>query len=182
MNLYFRFLKLVLSLFFIKKKHPLDESVMQFRAWPLDCDYNMHVTNARYLSFMDLGRSHLIGQAGLIKKIHQNKFLPIATSVEISYFKEIKPFQRFHLHSRMIFWDEKYWYIRQEFKSGEKLHAVAMVRGLFVKGREKIPFQKIVDLVDETISTPEEPKTVTAWKALLDAKKVSKYQSKSLTD
>ena len=171
MNLYFRFLKLLISLFFLKQKPLLDKSVMTFRAWPLDCDINLHLTNARYLSFMDLGRTHLIGQSGLIKKIHQKKYLPIATSVEISFFKEIKPFQKFQLHSRLIFWDEKYWYSEQQFKSGEKLHAVATVRGVFVKGREKIPFQKIVNLVDETISTPEEPQTVTAWKALLEAKK-----------
>ena len=140
MNLYFRFINLLVSLFYIKQRPPMDESVMKFRAWPLDCDYNMHVTNARYLSFMDLGRTHLIGQAGMLKLVYKKKWLPIATSVEISFFREIQPFQRFYLHSRLVAWDEKYWYIRQEFKSGDKLHAVAMVRGLFVKGRDKIPF------------------------------------------
>ncbi len=155
----------------------MDESVMKFRVWPLDCDYNLHVTNARYLSFMDLGRTHLMGQAGMVKYIHRNKWLPIATSAEISFFKEIKPFQRFFLHSRVIAWDEKYWYIRQEFRSADKLHAVAMVRGLFVKNGKKIPFQELVNLIDDSISKPEEPQTVTAWKALLETKKVAHYQT-----
>jgi len=171
MNLYFRLLKQLLFLFLIKHKPPLEESVMKFRALPFDCDYNMHMTNARYLSFMDLGRTHLTKQAGILTQVYKKKWLPIATSVEISYFREIKPFQRFYLHSRLISWDEKYWYIRQEFNSGDRLHAVAMVRGLFVKGKKKIPFQEIVNLIDDSISAPLEPHTVTTWKALLDAKK-----------
>jgi acyl-CoA thioesterase FadM len=172
MNLYFRFLKLLISLLRIKHKPPLEESVMTLRAWPMDCDYNMHMTNARYLSFMDLGRTHLIAQAGIMKQVFKKKWLPIVTSVEVSFLKEVKPFQRFYLHSRLIAWDEKFWYIEQEFKSEEKLHAVAMVRGLFIKDRKKIPFQDIVDLIDNSISAPDEPQTVTAWKALLAAKKI----------
>ncbi len=174
MNLYFRFIKLLISLLGIKHKPPLEESVMTLRAWPMDCDYNMHVTNARYLSFMDLGRTHLIGQAGIFKQVFKKKWLPIATSVEISFFKEIKPFQKFYLHSRLIAWDEKYWYIEQQFKSDGKLHAVAMVRGLFVNGRKKIPFQDIIYLLDDSITAPDEPQTVIAWKTLLAAKKAEK--------
>lgn len=172
MNLYFRLLKmLVRFLFFSKYKHPLDTSIMPFRALPLDCDYNLHVTNARYLSFMDLGRSHLTKQAGILSAVYKRKWLPIATSVEISFFREIKPFQKFFLHSQLITWDEKYWYIRQDFKSADTLHATAMVRGVFINNRKKVPFQKVVDLLDSSIQAPEEPATVTAWKRLLEAKK-----------
>ena len=171
MNLYFRFIKLLISLFFIERKPPMDESVKSFRAWPFDCDYNLHMTNARYLSLMDLGRIHLTAQAGILKTVYGKKWLPVVTSAELSFFKEIKPFHKFSLHSRVIAWDEKYWYIAQQFKSGDKLHATAMVRGVFVKNRKIIPFQDIVNLIDEKILAPIEPKTVTAWKALLEAKK-----------
>ena len=43
---------------------PLAESVLSFRVMPSDLDVNLHMNNGRYLSFMDLGRLHLVAQVG----------------------------------------------------------------------------------------------------------------------
>ena len=69
MNLYFRIILVLIKSFFAKKISPLTSSTLSFRALPFDCDINLHLTNARYLSFMDLGRTYYVGQLKMIGKL-----------------------------------------------------------------------------------------------------------------
>ena len=46
-----------------------------------------------------------------------------------------------------------------------------MVRGLTLKGNKKIPFEKVINLLDIPVKKPETPKHVLAWKTLLEEKK-----------
>lgn len=171
MNLYLRFLRIVFKIFFAKKLSPLAESQLSFRAWPHDCDIYFHMTNSRYPAMMDLGRTYLLGQAKIIGKILKNKFLLVPVSSEISYIREIKPFQKFTLHSRLISWDKTYWFVEQKFQSANTLHAVATIRGLTMKNGKKVPFQDVLNLLDEEIKSPEMPQRIIAWQNLLDEKK-----------
>jgi len=171
MNLYFRLLKLAFQLIFGKKTDQLEPTVMTFRAWPHDCDLNLHMTNARYLAMMDLGRTQLLGRAGLLRKIFKRKWMPVANAIEITYIREIRPFQKFTLHSRLLGWDEKYWYIEQKFRRGETLLAVTMVRGLFLKGHVKVPFDAVAGLLENPPAMNGLPARVLSWKALLAEKR-----------
>ena len=173
MNLYLRLIRIIFKMLFAEKAHPLETSKLCFRAWPHDCDINLHMTNARYLALMDLGRTFLIGQMGLLSKIFKRKWLPVVSSIEISYFREIKPFQKFQVHTLLLDWDDKYWYIGQKFFYKETLLASAMVRGIFMKDRRKIAFPHVVELVDAHIKKPTTPDPVYAWKNLLEEKKKS---------
>ena len=171
MNLYIRLIKLFFKILFLKKQNTLAASVLDFRAWPHDCDLYMHMTNSRYSALMDLGRTHLIAKAGLIRKLLKKKFLLVPVSSELSYIREIKPFQKFQIHSQLIAWDNNYWFVEQRFMRGETIHALAMVRGLTLKTGNKIPFQKVIDLLDFEVEKPVTPARVLAWKALLEEKK-----------
>jgi acyl-CoA thioesterase FadM len=45
----------------------LESSMLRFWVFPTDLDINLHMTNARYLSFMDLGRIDLLLCAGMLE-------------------------------------------------------------------------------------------------------------------
>jgi acyl-CoA thioesterase FadM len=48
------------------RRGPLDllgESVVRFRVWPGDLDFNLHMNNGRYLTLMGLGRLDLMARA-----------------------------------------------------------------------------------------------------------------------
>ena len=62
MNLYFRFWLILWQSLRAKAQNLLAPSQLRFTVFPTDCDLNLHLTNSRYLSFMDLGRTHLLGQ------------------------------------------------------------------------------------------------------------------------
>ena len=67
MNLWFRSLIVLFTVFFRRSLDPLDESVLKFRVWPTDLDVNFHMNNGRYLTIMDLGRVDLMLRTGLGK-------------------------------------------------------------------------------------------------------------------
>jgi len=173
MNLYFRLLRILWKCFRVKKQHPLQAAVLTFRCWPLDCDFNGHMTNARYPALMDLGRTFLTAQAGILYKSYRKGYFAIATGLEINFLREIKPFRTFELHTRLIGWDEKYWYIEQEFRDGERLLANAMVRGLFVHKGRKVAFEEINQLLDEPAYAPTLPEKAIAWRELQQLKKTA---------
>jgi hypothetical protein len=54
MNLYFRMLIIFLKIWSGHRKRWSDESVVNFRAWPMDCDVNFHLTGSRYIAIADL--------------------------------------------------------------------------------------------------------------------------------
>jgi len=105
MNLWFRLLHLLLSSFFRPRlKVPGDVSRLQFRVLPNDLDLNMHMTNGRYWTIFDLGRLDLILRTGLARVAMRNKWAPIAGAGTIQFRRELKPFQRFTLETRLIGW------------------------------------------------------------------------------
>ncbi len=176
MNLYFRLLLILFKSNFAKKIGLLDESSLWFRAWPYDCDINFHLTNARYFAFCDLCRIYYLGQVGTLFDLIERKWLPVAQAQEISYFRPIKPFQRFEIKTRFTHWDEKYWYTEHRFFAVGKLCATLQVRGVFVHRNKTLPMSDILTLVDEEIEAPAKPDHVEYWQKLIEMKKTQGKQ------
>ena len=171
MNLYFRLLLILLRSRFAAPAELLKDSRISFRVWPLDCDVNLHLTNARYLAFADLSRIYYLGQVGVLFTLIKRNWLPIAQAQEISYFKPIQPFRRFEVVTRFTHWNEKYWYTEHKFYSDNKYCAVLQVRGVFVHGKERVSMHDIVALADKNAVVPDMPISVDYWQKLIDAKK-----------
>lgn len=95
MNLFFRMFKIILICLMRPKVKVTDDIYLNLRVLPTDLDLNMHMTNARYLSKMDLGRIALLIQTGLAKTVGKNKWAPIVGGTSIRYCKSLKPFQSY---------------------------------------------------------------------------------------
>lgn len=171
MNLYFRFLFILMKAFWGKKQGVFSESRLTFRVLPFDCDINFHLNNARYFSFMDLGRIQLLGQGRLLIPLYQRRKMPVITGAEISFIKALAPWQQFKLVSRILGWDEYYIYIEQRFETSNGLAAVALVKGTFVTKGKKGKAQEIMDLIEPGIHSPELPSVISHWQLLTDVKK-----------
>ncbi len=170
MNLYFRLLRVLLRLIFTARRPLLTPARLRLRVWPSDCDLNFHMNNGRYLTLMDLGRIDLLGRAGLLPRLMRRRWMPVLGAAEISFIRPLNPFQRFDLVTRIIGWDEKYFYIEQRFESGSHLYAVAHVRGLFVSERRPVSMPNVVALAD-TSAVPDLPPLMRDWNALLAHKR-----------
>lgn len=171
MNLYLRLLVLLVRLMRVARRGVLDESRVCFRVMPSDCDVNLHMNNGRYLSFMDLGRVHLVAQAGLLPHVVRNHWKPVLAAAEINFIRSLAPLQKFELVTRVVTWDDKYFYMEQRFERRGVLHAHAFVKGLFLGGDGRVGNAAVLAAVGYTGAPPAMPDELRIWAELGSAKK-----------
>lgn len=172
MNLYLRLLHVLLSAWRVAAvKDALAPARLRMRVWPHDCDLNLHMNNGRYLSLMDLGRLHLLGQIGLLGALFRRRWAPVLAAAEINYIRPLAPFAAFDLTSRVAYWDEKYFFVEQTFSVDGHLCAHATVKGLFVHKRVPVPTANVMALLPRPPARPSMPARLAHWDALLAAKK-----------
>ncbi len=109
MNLWLRLLHLVVASYFRPRLDPLsDASRLEFRVWPHDLDLSMHVNNSRYWALMDLGRIDLIIRSGLWRAVVRNRWSPIVNAARIRFRRELTPFRRFRIETRIVAWTDTF--------------------------------------------------------------------------
>ncbi len=144
----------------------LDEDIVRMRVWPNDIDLNLHLNNSRFLSCMDYGRVHLTAATGVLKEAVAQRWTPLVGSVFITYRRSLPLFTRFQISSRILCWDERWFYMEQTFRFNEGLAAVAWVKELFRAGTGNVAPQAIVDSVSSGQLSPPMPESLAQWNAL----------------
>ena len=167
MNLWFRFLKVVLFSRFSSSIAPLDQSSIDFRVWPGDLDVLRHMNNGRYLTLMDLGRVDLMIRAGLAQKLDQAGYYPVVAEEVIRFRRSLSPFQKFTLKSQVVGWDDKFFFMRQEFHTIEHRVAVAYIKARFLKksGGSVTPLE-ILEMGGLQNPQVLDPELIKAWSGL----------------
>ncbi|MBP2303481.1 thioesterase family protein [Azospirillum picis] len=166
MNLIFRLLAVVVAAVAAtlrgKRIDLLGASALRFRVWPTDLDINMHMTNARYFSVMDLGRTDLMIRAGLGPVILNKRWQPVLGGATVRYRRPLRPFQRFTLVSRVLCWDEKYIFIEHRMESRKGLAALAVVQGAFVGRSGVVPPAEVLAAIGSDAASPPFPDAAAA--------------------
>ena len=152
---------------------PHDAGVLAFRVWPSDLDLSLHMNNGRYLSLMDLGRLDFLVRMGLWRAVRRHKWTPIASSIIVRYRRELKPFARFRLETRLVSWAEASVVMEQVFvlTSGPHKGQVA-ARALFKGGiysRSERKFVNVYRLMAEIGVTAASPPATAEVEAFVKA-------------
>jgi len=148
-------------------------SISHFRVMPWDCDPNMHMTNSRYFKYMDYGRFWRYFHTGAaVKMFIKKRWMPMATSQEITYIKDIAPFEKFSVHTQLAGWDEKYIYMAQDFYTKNGLCAKAMMRGVFVHKRVPVAVVEVLELFGNPEIDKNYMSRIAAWKKIHEFKKI----------
>jgi acyl-CoA thioesterase FadM len=171
-NLYLRLLCLLLRVAALQRRGVLDDSRVSFRVMPNDCDINLHMNNGRYLSFMDLGRLHLVAQVGLLNIVIRNRWKPVLAAAEINFIRSLAPLQKFDLVTRVVTWDDKYVYMEQRFEKQATLFAHAFVKGLFLGQQgHRVSNSAVLAQLGYSEQAPAMPDELRIWAELGSAKK-----------
>jgi acyl-CoA thioesterase FadM len=163
MNLLIRLFTIVIQSFIRKKLHPLSESVVHLRVWPNDLDLNMHLNNGRFLTIMDLGRLDLLLRAELLTHLVAHRWQPLVGAVNIRYRQSLPPFAKFKLKTKIVAWDEKWFYIEQRFERKNRLIATAHVKALFRSPKGNVRPEEVFGLLKMNIDPPTIPASVQKW-------------------
>jgi acyl-CoA thioesterase FadM len=104
---------------------------IHLRAWPNDLDFNFHVNNGRYLTLADIGRMHWFVRTGMLKIARQQKAFPVVGDAIAKFRRDLKSFQHFEIHTRLVGWDHKWGFVEHRFVRGDRVIGVVAIRGVF---------------------------------------------------
>jgi len=148
MNLWFRLIWVLLTA--RSRGHldiPRQVSMLQFRVWPHDLDISAHMNNGRYLTMMDLGRLDVMVRSGLWRHVLNHRWTPIASAITVRFQRELRPFQKFRLETRLLCWDATLVVMEQTFIiNGGKRDGQAAARALFKGGLYDRKERKFVEI------------------------------------
>ena len=171
MNLWLR----LLWLFFTARSRgalvlPQQISHLNFRVWPHDLDLAAHMNNGRYLTLMDLGRLDVLVRSGLWRALIKNKWTPIASAVSIRYRRELRPFQKFRLETRLATWDATLVVMEQTFvivggaRDGQVAARALFKGGLYDRrARAFVPIAQLMETIGVSAESPSPSDDITAF-------------------
>lgn len=94
-----------------------ETSSLWFRVLPNDVDI-LHVTNDRYLAYMDLGRNDLAVRIGLLAVVRRMGAYPVVRTLTIRFRRAARLFQKIELRTRVLCWNDEAAWFEQEFFIG----------------------------------------------------------------
>ncbi len=144
----------------------LDEDPLRMRVWPSGIDLNLHLNNARYLSLMDYGRVHLLARAGLLEHVLRMRWQLVVGAVWITYRRSLPVFSVFRLTSRLVCWDQRWFYIEQTFTGREGLSAVGWAKGAVRDAQGSVEPQRVMERAAPGALSPPMPEAIATWNDL----------------
>jgi acyl-CoA thioesterase FadM len=169
--LLFRFLIAIIASLVRPRIDPLGQSAIRFSVLPTDCDLNFHLNAGRLVSFMDVSRIELIGRVRILGKLVRRRWRPVMGGVTVRYRRSILPFQRFLVRSRVVGWDEKWFYIEHIAERNGQQCAIGIARTV-IRTRERTATpDEVLELMGLSgTPSPALPEFVEAWRAAENAR------------
>jgi acyl-CoA thioesterase FadM len=140
-----------------------DESVAPMRVWPADVDTWGHMNNGRYLTVMDLGRTDWAVRTGVLRVWVRESWSPILGGATIRYKRTLRPLRSYELRTRMLCWDDKWFYFEQRFTRHDRLYAVALAKGMIRHGGAPVPPSEMATALGVSPESPPIPEAVARW-------------------
>ncbi len=168
MNLWIRFLRLLLSLGKRRAGAWDSEAALRFRVLPTDSDYfQHHLTNSRFFSFMDLARLDWLAQVGLYQPMRERGWGPVVNNHQMTYLGMIRWGRVFQVQTRAVYWDQKYLYLQHRFVESGKLRAVGTVRLVFAGKNGSVPLADMLQAAGISVPPAECPAQIKDLQAVL---------------
>ncbi|KAK9333720.1 hypothetical protein V1520DRAFT_331547 [Lipomyces starkeyi] len=146
-----RFYRSLVYFLWINKNTPAVEAdVFRTRVWTsrspaMECDLNGHKSNSTYFSDLDIARTDLMVDVFKNMLLSTKKesgiwpYIPLGAVVSI-FRREIKPFVKYNIKSKIIGWDEKWLFVvsRFELAGSTNTCAISLSKYVFKLGRRTI--------------------------------------------
>lgn len=167
MNLYFRLVYALLSGLVAARLNHRDHLLSSYRVWPHDLDAFGHMNNGRYLQIMDVARTEWMSRVGVVNCMWQNRWTAVLGGGCIRFRSSLKPFQRYQVRTRLLSWDDRWWFLEHAFlDENNRLVATGVSRAALRSGRDWVPSTAVVDQVEPGAEAPPLPEYVRNWLAV----------------
>ena len=98
---------------------------------PQDIDPFMELNNGRYVTLLDLGRFGYSVNVNIKKFLKENQWSMTITGTYNNYRHRLRLFERFQLKTRLMGYDEKWFYFFQKAVKNNKTYMASVVRFSF---------------------------------------------------
>lgn len=142
---------------------PGEVHVTSLRVRPWDIDVFLDLNNGRVLTLFDIGRFGVFTRMGTLKAIRKRGWYGTVAGTSIRYRKRITIFQKLELRTRIVGWDDKFFYFEQAFWRGGECCAHAAVRTAITSGHGIVPPGEVVAALGEDTESPGLPEWIAAW-------------------
>jgi acyl-CoA thioesterase FadM len=133
------------------------ESVLRTRVWPTDMDLNFHLNDGRYVSLTGLGRVDLMMRSGLLRKALKRGWYPVVGGIVIKYRREIRAMEKFSVRTKIVGWDDKWFYFEHRFEKQGELAALSYARGVMRTREGAVPTSDVLALAGWSQPSPPPP-------------------------
>ncbi len=157
MNLILRLIFVLVKAPYRPKLQPFDISALHMRVWPNDLDLQLHMNNGRFLSIMDLGRIDLLIRTGFWREARQRRWFPVVGSTLIDYRRSLTVFQSYELRTKILGWDDRWFYVEQQFVSGSVVAARATLKTMMRSSEGAVPPSEALSVMKLSEISPALP-------------------------
>jgi hypothetical protein len=142
----------------------LDTSVIDLRVLINDVDLRK-VSGDRYFALADLGWGDLYIRWGAFKRVLKGECAPVGQVLSIKVRSALWLFQRFQIHTKVLWWNELWIYFEQRFMREGEAIAVCIGKGGLLKGSTLLAVSEWAP-GSTTAEKPEKSETVKAIQQL----------------
>jgi acyl-CoA thioesterase FadM len=135
-----------------------------FRVWPHDLDAFGHMNNGRYLQIMDVARAEWMARIGVLSIMWRQRWGATLGGGFVRFRRSLKPFQRYRVRTRLLSWDERWWYLEHCFfdMQGRQI-ATGVSRAALRGNSDWVHTADVIALVHPGAHPPPLPDYVERW-------------------
>ncbi|XP_072745670.1 protein THEM6 [Anoplolepis gracilipes] len=149
---------------FEKKKKLLDTTTIYGICFTQDIDLVFkHMNNARYLRELDFARFHFYDKCGIYAAILKRRGGAVQGASTIRYRRAIPIFMPYKITTKIIYWEDKHFYLEQQFVSLTDNFIRAVVLSRQTVTGLKVPVTDIIAEVEPETRRPEPTKELQLW-------------------
>jgi acyl-CoA thioesterase FadM len=161
----FRFIRVLIAARFSRPIPLLEVSQLRMRVLPADLDLNLHMNNSRYLAISDLGFIDFMLRLGLGKTLVAKRWHPLVGGRLVRHRFGLRPFEPFVVATRLMCWDDKWFYFDQRMETSRGVAIIVLTKGL-IRDRgaaRTVGPAELLDPLGLLIQSPEMPPEVRQW-------------------
>ncbi|XP_012263150.1 protein THEM6-like isoform X2 [Athalia rosae] len=165
-NYFIRFVFMMIwGKFVPKKRKRLTEDVHSYGfSTTNDVDFFItHMNNARFIRELDFARLDYYHRTGLYDAVISKGATVLQAATTARYRRTMPIFTFFRVATRLVYWDEKAFYLEHKFITLSD----NFIRAIFISKQQltgiEIGTSEIINLVDPDLQVPEAPEDLKLW-------------------
>jgi len=148
---------------------PAGVSVISLRVLPNDVDI-LHVTNDRYLAYMDLGRNDIAVRLGLFSATRKLGAYPSVRYCCLRFRRAARLLSKVELRTRLLCWEEEAAWFEQEFFLGGRSIALGYCCAEMRSGKKNVPIPRLLEFAGHAgLQSPDMPEAIVQLRPQVEA-------------